>query len=127
MAASDRFEYSHEIHTARIPEAVTKAKFCQTINNVKLKYGLSVMVPVLLNLAAQVWKPTKYVSADWVGGNAIIFNDSLYVEEAGGAKASIFCVCDFITYTPTIDRWRLRIMWGDKEDFSDVELLWVKG
>ena len=39
MASGTRFEYSHETHTCRIPEAVTRAKFCQSIIDTKNKYG----------------------------------------------------------------------------------------
>lgn len=128
MAASDRFEYGHLTHTARIDSAVTRAKFCQTILDAKNKYGLSLVVPVLLNLYDQVWKPTAFTDVNyWVGGEAIIFNDTLYPEETGGQKAGVFAVCDFVTYNNSIDRWKLRITWGEQENFSDVGFLWVKG
>lgn len=128
MASGTRFEYSHETHTCRIPEAVTRAKFCQSIIDTKNKYGLSLMVPVLLNLYAQVWKPSAFTDVDyWAGGNAIIFNNVLYPDEIGGKKAGIFAVVDLITYNNVMDRYKLRILWGEKEDFSDVGFSWVKG
>ena len=128
MASSNRFEYSHETHTCRISTAVTRAQFCRSILDTKNKYGLSLLVPVLLNLYSQVWKPSAFTDVGyWAAGQAIIFNDTLYPEETGGNKAGIFAVVDLVTYNSSIDRYKLRILWGDKEDFSDVGFLWVKG
>lgn len=127
MASSNRVEYSHEIHTARFASAITFQNFCKGVNNVKLKYGLSVVVPVLLNVAAQTWKPADYTFTSWLGGNIIIFNDARYVEEEGGVKATIFCMVDLIDYTDSMNRWKLRIQYGNDENFSDVKFAWKQG
>lgn len=125
MASSNRVEYSHEIHTARFASAVTFQNFCKGVNNVKLKYGLSVVVPVLLNVAAQTWKPADYTFTSWLGGNIIIFNDARYVEESG-TYATIFATGDFMTYDTNCTRYRIRILWGSADDFSKATYNWVK-
>ena len=127
MASSTRFEYSHEKQTIRIADAITRAQFCTKIKDTKVKYGLSLLVPILLNLSAQVWKPSAYTYQSWVAGNAIVFNEDMYVEEEGGAKAAIFCMVDLIDYTDSMNRWKLRIQYGNDENFSDVKFAWKQG
>ena len=124
MASNDRFEYSQLVHTVRIENAVTRANFCKTIRDTKAKYGLSLTVPILLNLGVQVWKPSAYTSNTWAGGNVIVFNDS--INNSSDEDDMVFAVCDFITYNTTIDRWKLRLMYGTDNNFSDVGFLWVK-
>lgn len=127
MASSTRFEYSHEKQTIRIADAVTIAQFCTKIRDTKVKYGISLLVPILLNLSAQVWKPSAYTYQSWVAGNAIVFNEDMYVEEEDGAKATIFCMVDLIDCTNSMNRWRLRIQYGNDENFSDVKFAWKRG
>lgn len=121
MASSTRFEFSHEKQTIRITDAITRAQLCTKIKDTKVKYGLSLLVPILLNLSVQVWKPSAFTDKAWVAGNAIVFNEDMYVDEEGGAKAAIFCMVDLIDYTDSMNRWKLRILYGNDENFSDVK------
>lgn len=124
MAASNRFEFSHEPGTRRVryDEGVSIKEFCEELLNVYNNTS-SLHIPLLIHLFNQPWKPGKTNITSWVSGTAYLTNTQ-YTSEYEENTLAILILYGWSSPSYKIYDLKGIIWWGEKSDYSDAYITW---
>lgn len=122
MAASTRFEYSHESHNIRYSEATSIKQLCENLIQ-QYNETKSYQIPLLISLYSQSWKPGKSNITSWASGTAYLTN-TMYVNEYVENTLAILVLYGWQSPSYTIYEHRGIIWWGKKSDYSDAYITW---
>lgn len=122
MSASDIFEFGHTESLVQVTKVITVPDFIAMVNNRIIRWG-ELVVPVLINIAIQSWRPPYNVNSGlyWFSGFCKVFNTTPQSDNL------IFAVLDINSYDENYTNYIGRIFYGKKNDttYENSTIIWL--
>lgn len=123
MAASNRFEFSHEESVIQISSSITIPQLISLVNKRISRWG-ELVVPILINIPLQTWRPSSNINSGlyWFSGFCKVFNTT------PNSDNLIFSVLDINSYDENYTNYIGRIFYGKKNDttYANSKIEWIK-